>query len=210
MVYWGYFVNWGGMVDWSGFMDWCRSITWFSFIHHFHYVSGVTIDSVVLDNLGSTIWKQYSVFSVCRISITGFILTKIYSGVVILYGILILVFWWSIIYGLLINRLVSWGCMIYWSRFMHRGWMVKRSRLVNWSWVVEWSRVNWSRCMDRGMVGVANSQNGSESDEGLKYQMNIIRFINRERCLLNNVEIVITNEIYNLITYLHVSVDIGG
>ena len=53
--------------------------------------------------------------------------------------------------------------------------------------------------MDRGMVGVANSQNGSESDEGLKYQMNIIRFINRERCLLNNVEIVITNEIYNLI-----------
>merc|ERR550525_1238597 len=111
MVYWGwsYFVNWGGMVDWSGFMDWCRSITWLSFIHHFHYVSGVTIDSVVLDNLGSTIWKQYSVFTVCRISITGFILTKIYSGVVILYGILILVFWWSIIYGLLINRLVSWG-----------------------------------------------------------------------------------------------------
>ena len=83
-------------------MDWSRSIAWFSFVYNFHHVSRVAISSVVFDNLSSAIRKVNLVFSVGGIAITGFLLAKIDSGVVILNCVLILVFWRSVIDWLMV------------------------------------------------------------------------------------------------------------
>ena len=52
-------------------------VTGSSFVCNFHNISGITISSVVLDNLDATIGKKYSVFSGSGISITGFACSEI-------------------------------------------------------------------------------------------------------------------------------------
>ena len=92
---------------------WGWSITSVSFIHNLGNVTRISIGCVISNNLSTTIWKSYTVLSGCRIAITFFILTKVYSAVFIFYTILICVFWRSV--------------CVNWTLTMNRCWMVRRT-----------------------------------------------------------------------------------
>ena len=66
MVNWNWFVDGCWLVDWSWFVDGLvyRSSARIAFVNNFHYISGIFILGVIFDNLGSTIGKSNSVFSI--------------------------------------------------------------------------------------------------------------------------------------------------
>ena len=141
LVSWG-MMDWG-MVSWSwsmiswGFVYWLVGIiTWGSFVGYFNNISRITISSVVLDNLGTAIWEDNTVFAIGGVSITSFIGSKVDSSIFISNSVFVLVFSWDISVSWLFVGwgMVSWSGVICWSGLVvYWGW------LVNWSWVVYWS-----------------------------------------------------------------------
>merc|ERR1719228_1952384 len=93
---------------------WC--IVGLTLIFDIGNISRVAISNVVGDNLGASIRKIYTIFTIGSITITGLILTKVSARVVISNSISIFVDSWAII-----------------SRLMVSG--SRMSRLVGGSWV---------------------------------------------------------------------------
>ena len=115
---WGV-VRWGWGVVNRRFVYWLVGIiTWSSFVCYFNNVSRVTISSVVLNVLSTAIWKDNAVFAIGRVTVTGFVSTKLNPSIFVSYSIFVLVFWWFISVCWL---MVRWG--------MLRG-MVRRSGFV--------------------------------------------------------------------------------
>ena len=96
--------------------------------------------------MGATVGKSYTVFTIGGIPITGFILSKVGTRVVISNSISISVDSWAII-----SRLLVRISMV--SRLVGRSWVVNRSRFVGWGRVVGRSLVvGRSRVVDRSLV----------------------------------------------------------
>ena len=169
------------------FVDWLVGIiTWFSFVCYFSNVARITISSIVFNDLSSAIWKYYSIFTRSRVSITGFVLSKVNLSILISDSIFVLVFGWFSIGGFLVSWLVVyWGGVVYWS--VDGGSMVYRS-VVDWGWSV--GLVGW--CMSNSMtvtigvtvfhggvaghISIGNSQEGNKSDKRLQRKNKIIYF----------------------------------
>jgi hypothetical protein len=100
-------------------VDWLVGIiTWFSCVCYFNNVSRVPISSVVLYMLCAAIGKDNAVFTVGRVTVTGFVGTEVNSSIFVSYSIFVLVFWWDFSVGWLVVR---WGMF---------GGMVRRSGFV--------------------------------------------------------------------------------
>ena len=94
MVRWGRFVRWSWFVRWGWFVGWGRGvvsrgfvyrlvgiIAWSSFVCYFNNVSRVAISSIVFYMLSTAIWKDNAVFTIGRVTVTGFVSTKVNSSV---------------------------------------------------------------------------------------------------------------------------------
>ena len=163
--YWGV-VSWGWFVRlrWSmisrGLVDWLVGvITWSSFVCYFNNVTRVVIDSIVLYMLSTAIWKDNAVFTIGRVTVTGFVSTKVYSSIFVRNSIFVLVFWWGISVGWLV---IGWSVL---------GGMVRRSGMIGWSWPVYWSWV-----VDRGWVAWCSNRNCQKSNKGYEGLKNKVNF----------------------------------
>ena len=122
-VDWGWLVSWN-WVDWFVDWLWSRSVVGSSFIDDLSDVARVSISGVISYNLGSAVWKKYTILARGGISITLFVLTEVCSTVVVLNSIFISIDWWGI--------------------------SISRSFSVSWSWVV-WSW--WTSSKGNGQEG---------------------------------------------------------
>ena len=61
LVDWSW-VDWDWLVDWFG-VNWGWAVVWGSFVDYFSNISRVSISGVVGYNLGSAVWKKYTVLS---------------------------------------------------------------------------------------------------------------------------------------------------
>jgi hypothetical protein len=143
------------------------SIVGFTFVSDISNIPGVSITNRVGDNLGTAIRKSYTVLSIGSITITGFILSKVGTRVVISDSISISVDSWAIISRLMVrsNRvsglvggswvnnsgfvdngsgLVDRGRLVSGSGFVSGSWVVDGSCLVSGSWVIDGSMVDGS------------------------------------------------------------------
>ena len=108
-----------GWVVWGWFVFGVLSYT---FVFDISDISTISIIDGIGDNLGATIGKIYTVFTIGSITITVFIGSKVSSRVIVGNSIAILVDSWSVI-----------------SRF----WMIWSWLVVGWSWVNNWLMNNW-------------------------------------------------------------------
>ena len=99
LVSWGRLVGWGRLVSWGRVVFGGRGVFWgrlvfiimgFAAVSNFSNVSGVSIIRVS-HSLGTTIGQENMVRSAGSISVSGFILTKVESSIVILDGIVVVV-----------------------------------------------------------------------------------------------------------------------
>ena len=153
---------WG--ISWLGWVVfWVLSNT---FVFDVGNISTISISYVVGDNLGTTIGKVDTVFTVGGISVTGFVGLEVGVSIIIMDSISVLVYSWSFfidwslaiswswgvvswgMYNWLVYNWYNWGdvwsWLVYywgdiWSWSMNWGWVVYWSWLVNWGWVVYWS-----------------------------------------------------------------------
>ena len=144
---------WGRLswVVWLSF--WVCSNT---FVFNISNVSTVSISNTVGYNLNATIGKVDTIFTVGGVTITVFVGSKVRFGVVISYGITVLVDGWCIICWCLA---VSRGRCVIWSRFVDYwgyiwSWFVYNNWGYIWSWFVyNWGMVrSWSWLVNRGRV----------------------------------------------------------
>ena len=85
-------------------------ITRGSFVGYFNNVSRIAINSVVFYMLSTAIGKDNAVFAIGRVTITGFVSSKVYSCVLIRYSVFVLVFWWYMsVRWFMVRRCVLWG-----------------------------------------------------------------------------------------------------
>ena len=126
---------WGRLswVVWLSF--WVCSNT---FVFNISNVSTVSISNTVGYNLNATIGKVDTIFTVGGVTITVFVGSKVRFGVVISYGITVLVDGWCIICWFLA---VSRGRCVIWSRFVDY-----------WGYIWSWFVYNWSMIWGRGWV----------------------------------------------------------
>jgi hypothetical protein len=168
------------------FVNW---ITWSSFVCYFSNVARITISSIVFNDLSSAIWKNYSIFTRSRVSITGFVLSKVNSSILISYSVLVLVNGRFSIGGFFVSWLVGGSGVVYWfvdgGSMVNWSWCVGRSvvdggSMVNWGWFV--GLVGW--CMINSMTvaigvtvfhgsvaghsSIGNSQEGNKSNKRLQ------------------------------------------
>ena len=187
VVGWGWFVCWGwSMISW-GFVDWFVGIvTWGSLVCYFNNISGISVSSVVLDNLGTAIREDYTVFTISRVTISSFVGSKVDSSIFIGYGVFVLVLGWdiSVSWCFVGWSVVSWSWLVYWGWLVNWGWVVYWSWgcVVYWGWLVGWSRVAWGMSNSVAVSGrvtvlycsmafdfsISNGQEGNKSDEGLQ------------------------------------------
>ena len=99
-----YWVNWFV----NRFRGWAISCV--SFVNNLSNITRICIGCVVGNNLGASVRKQHTVLTRCGISISLLILSKIYTTVVILNGILVSIYWWSI--GINWSFSVSWSWVV--------------------------------------------------------------------------------------------------
>ena len=177
------------MVSWF-----CWVVFWVlcnTFVPNIGNVSTISISYIVSDNLGATIGKAYTVFTVGCVSVTVFVSSKISFSIVIMDCISVLVYCWSFfidwsltvswswsmvgwgMYYWLVDNWYNWGNV--WSWFVYYwgniwGWLVNWGWMVNWGWLVNWSwGINWSRFVNWGWVvwgwlvnwNMSRSMNGS-------------------------------------------------
>ena len=165
---------WG--ISWLGWVVfWVLSNT---FIFDIGNISTIGISHIVGDNLGATIGKVYTVFTISSITVTVFVGSKISFSIVIMDCISVLVHCWSFfidwslaiswswgmvswgMYYWLVDNWYNWGnvwsylvyywCNI-WGRLVNWGWLINWCRFVYWCWVVWGWLVNWN--MSRSMNG---------------------------------------------------------
>ena len=133
----------------------------FPFIFHICNVAIRT--GTVGDNLGTTIRKSYTIFPSGSITITGFILSKVGTRVVISNSISISVDSWAIISRLRVSR-------------VNRSWVNNRS-------MVDRGMVNRDM-VDRGVVDRSSMEDGSMVDSMMNRGM-----VNSmmSRCMMNSM-----------------------
>jgi len=129
-------------VVWS----WLWGISWLSwvvfwvlsntFVFDVGNISTISIGYVVGDNLGTTIGKVYTVFTVGSITVTVFVGSKISFSIVIMDCISVLVYCWSFFIDWSLAISWSWG-MVSWGMYY---WFVDNWGVV-WSW--SWGMVSW-------------------------------------------------------------------
>merc|ERR1719367_343413 len=149
-----------------------------TFVFNIGNISTISISNIVGDNLGTTIGKVYTVFTVGSITVTVFVSSKISFSIVIMDSISVLVYCWSFfihwsltvswswsmvgwcMYYWLVDNWYNWGnvwswFVYYWSNIwgwlVNWGWVINWSRFVSWGWVVWGWLVNWN--MSRSMNG---------------------------------------------------------
>ena len=147
------FVNWGRFVDWGRVVFGSRCVFWgrlvfiimgFPTVSNFSNVSGVSIVRVS-HSLGTTIGQENMIRSTGSISVSGFVLTKVKSSIVILDSIVV------VVGGVSVFVL---GFMVGWSGFVGWGWV------VGWGWLVNGSRL--VRSLSHGSGSQAKSKKGLE------------------------------------------------
>merc|ERR1719384_494932 len=131
------------------------SIVSLTFVFDIGNISRVAISNIVGYNLGTAIGKSYTIFSIGSVTITGFILSKVGTRVVISNSISISVDSWAIISRLRVSGLVgrSWvnnGSMV--NRGMVNWGMVNRGSMEDGSMVDSMMNSMVSRCMMNSMV----------------------------------------------------------
>ena len=155
-------------------------ITWGSFVCYFNNVARVSVSSTVLNNLSTTIWESNAVFTIGRVTISGFVSSKVNTGIFINYGIFVLVFRWDISVGWFMVRrmggLVRRSGLVNWSWFVDWCWMVYWCWFVGWGWVARGMRnsmtvssgVSMFNCSMAANISIGSGQEGNKSDEGLE------------------------------------------
>ena len=155
--------------------SWLWGISWLSwvvfwvlsdtFVSDIGNISTISISNIVGDDLGTTIGKVDTVFTVGGISVTVFVSLEVSLSIVIMDSISVFVYGWSIfidwslsiswswgvvswgMYNWLVDNWYNWGNVwswfVYywgniWSWLVNWGWVVNWGWLVNWSWVVNW------------------------------------------------------------------------
>merc|ERR1712018_1118841 len=116
-----------------GLVNWLVGIiTWGSFVCYFYNIARVAINSIVFHMLSTAIGKDNTVFSIGRVTVTGFVSSEVYSSIFISYSVFVLVFCWYISVGwFVVRRGVLWG-MVRWGRVVDWSWFVDRIWVVNW------------------------------------------------------------------------------
>ena len=139
------------------------SIVSLTFIFDIGNISRVAISNIVGNNLSTAIGKSYTIFSIGSITITGFILSKVGTRVVISNSISISVDSWAIISRLRVSR-------------VNRSW-------VNNGSMVDRGMVNRD-VVDRGMVDRSSMEDGSMVDSMMNRGM-----VNSmvSRCMMNSM-----------------------
>jgi len=161
-VDWGWVVCrlWGWVV-WSWLVFWVLGYT---FVFNISDITSITIYGVGND-LGTTIRKGNTVFTSGSIAITVLVSGKVRFGVVISYGITVLVNSWPIIsrFGMIRSWFVVSWCWVD-NGFVYNGWGNIWSWLVDnwgniWSWLVDnwgmirsWFVDNWGMIRSWGWV----------------------------------------------------------
>merc|ERR1712244_128145 len=131
-VVWGWLSWVVSRLSWVVF--WLLSNTFVSDISN---ISSIGIGDVVADDLGTTIRKVDTVFTVGGISVTVFVGLEVSFSVVVMDSVSEFVYGWSffVVWSLAISW--SWG-MVSWGMYY---WFVDDWGVV-WSW--SWGMVNWS------------------------------------------------------------------
>ena len=123
------------------------SIVSLTFVFDIGNISRVAISNIVGNNLSTAIGKSYTIFSIGSITITGFILCKVGTRVVISNSISISVDSWAIMSRLRVSNWVNNGSMVDRGRVNRN--MVDRD-MVDRSSMEDGSMVD--SMMNRGMV----------------------------------------------------------
>ena len=147
LVRWGRLVSRGRVVLGGRFVRRFMVIVFgLSAVGNISNITAVSIDSV-FHGLGTAIRQQNVVRTVSGITISGFILTKVKSSIVILDGIVV------VVSGVSVFVL---GFMIGWGGFVRRGWV------VGWGWLVNGSGL--VRSLSHGSGSQTKSKKGLELD----------------------------------------------
>ena len=157
VVRWGRLVRRSGLVRWGRLVDRLRGVFGGRFVRRFmvivfgfstvRNISNVATVSInrVFHSLDTAIRQQNMVRSAGGITISGFILTKVKSSIVILDGIVV------VVSGVSVFVL---GFMIGWGGIVGRGWV------VGWGWLVNGSGL--VRSLSHGSGSQAKSKKGLE------------------------------------------------